>query len=261
MKRLSALLLACSGVVAGQSVSGRVIDGGTGEPLARIQVRLTGAQRATGTDENGTFSFSDLEKGPYTLQAAGVGYRPLTTKITVADAGNTFVELLLPPELLRQERIDVAAGPYGLEQDEAVGLAGAELRNLASVLTDDPLRAVQALPGVVSNDDFQAQFAVRGAEFRRTGVYLDGVVLRSPFHAVQGDPESASATIINGDTLGSLNLHAGPPPVHFGDRSAAALDVRHRDGNREDFRARVSASLSNAAALVEGPIGDGSRGS
>ncbi len=46
-----------------------------------------------------------------------------------------------------------------------MGLAGNELRNLASVLADDPLRAVQSMPGVASNDDFRAQVSIRGAGF------------------------------------------------------------------------------------------------
>ena len=36
-------------------------------------------------------------------------------------------------------------------------LSQADLRNLTSVLIDDPLRSVQSLPGVTTGDDFYAE--------------------------------------------------------------------------------------------------------
>jgi hypothetical protein len=56
-------------------VKGRVVDGQTGLPIARARVRLTAIQTPGGpvpsmqTDESGTFAFSKLPAGSYSLQA------------------------------------------------------------------------------------------------------------------------------------------------------------------------------------------------
>jgi hypothetical protein len=234
------------------AIVGRVFDVSTGESLARVKVALVESGVETVTGAKGEFSI-DADAG--TLRVTAVGYRPFQLKLGQA----RDYEIGLAPDTLRQNsRLDVTAGVFQEESPRAVGLAGNELKNLASVLADDPLRAVQGLPGVASNDDFQSQFSLRGAAFKRIGIYLDGVLLHSPFHTVQGDATSASLAIFNGETLDSVNLHPGAPPIRFADRTAGALDVRTREGDRRRFSVRGTASASNAGLMAEGPLGRGS---
>lgn len=237
-----------------QSISGRVVDSSTGEPLARVVVQVEDTKGITGRD--GRFAFQTLPPGEHVLRVSTIGYRPVHQPFRLEDQEPKAFDISLFPDTLRhRETVNVEAGVFAQESPAAVGLIGNELKNLASVLADDPLRAVQSLPGVTSNDDFQGQYAVRGAGFNRTGVYLDSVLLHNPFHSVQGDSTSASLTILNGDSLDSLNLHAGPLPPAFGDRTAGALDVRTRDGDANRLSFRVTASASNLGAIAEGPLG------
>lgn len=251
---LAGLLL--PGAAQAAEIAGRVSDAVSGEPLVRVLVRLTGANRETASDADGRFAFQGLEAGTYQLRVAAVGYRPYDRPLEsdAADAESLDIRLQ-PSSLQHSEQVTVTAGPFAREDEGAVALVGNELRNTAGVLSDDPLRAVQSLPGVTSSDDFQSQFAVRGADFSRVGLYLDGVLLRSPFHTVQGDPGAASATIINGDVLEGVELYASAPPPRYSDRSGAALDMRMRDGARDAFHVRAIAGLSNASLLLEGPLG------
>ncbi len=244
-----------------QDVTGRVHDANTGEGLTRVQIQLLGTPQATITDEEGRFAIQAVPPGKYTLHVSTVGYRTLRQNFEHEEQGSQHFEVALNPLTLRHnETVSVTAGPFPQESPTAVDLAGIELKNLASVLSDDPLRAVQALPGVTSNDDFRSQIALRGAGFERIGLYLDGVLLHSPFHALQGETASASMTLFNGDMLDSLELHAGAPPVNFADRTAGALDVKSRDGDRRSFGMHGTASASNASFLAEGPLGKTSPG-
>jgi hypothetical protein len=140
-------------------------------------------------------------------------------------------------------------------------LAGNDAKNLASVLADDPLRAVQNLPGVSSNNDFDARFSLRGSDFSRIGLYLDGILLHEPFHTLEGQNLQGSATAFNGDMVESMELHEAAWPQRYADRSAGILDVATRDGNRTAPAFRVTASASNAGVMVEGPLGRRKRGS
>jgi hypothetical protein len=102
---------------------------------------------------------------------------------------------------------------------------------------------------------------VRGADFSRIGLYLDGVLLHEPFHMLQGQQVSGSATAFNGDMVEELELHEGAFPVRYEDRTAGVLDVHTREGNRTGDTFRVAASASNAGVMGEGPLGGKKRGS
>jgi hypothetical protein len=260
-------LLACALVRAqgGGEVFGFVRDARGGEALSNVTVQVTpGLYRVT-TDSAGRFRMVGVAAGDYTLAVSTVGYR-LVQKAFRLDAGEVKeFEVILSPETFRQtDSVDVQASPFEptrADSPSTLVLGGNDAKNLASVLADDPLRAVQGLPGVSSNNDFDARFSLRGADFSRIGLYLDSVLLHSPFHMLQGQSVSGSATAFNGDMVEELELHEGAFPVRFADRSAGILSVETRDGNRAAHSFRLTASASNAGGMAEGPIGKKKRGS
>jgi hypothetical protein len=239
-------------------VRGTVADARGGEPLARVQVQLTNTSFSAVTDAAGRFSMPGVPPGDYTLHVATVGFRLLTRAFALGPNEAKEFEVALSPESFRQvESVEVRSGPFDLARQDSPSqlvLAGAESKNLGSVLADDPLRAVQSMPGVTSNDDFSARFSVRGASFHRVGVYLDGFLLHTPFHTVQQNV-NASMTMFNSDMLEALELHPGAFPKRFGDRTAAVLDLHTREGSRAEPSFRAAASFSNASLMGEGPLG------
>ncbi len=259
------LCLLAAGVQQGREVRGTVRDARTGEPLAIVAVELAESQQKTLTGPAGQFSLGTLDPGAYTLKASTVGYRLLQARIEVSGAGAHELTLALSPDTFqRTERIDVRADPFDLARQGGATeftIDGSEAKNLASVLADDPLRAVQSLPGVTANDDFDSRFSVHGAPYQRIGLYLDGILLHTPFHTVQGEGPSGSLTVFNGDTVDSMALQSELYPARFEDRTAGALDVRTRDGSRSQTTFRVTAGAPDAGVLAEGPLGGSHRGS
>jgi hypothetical protein len=239
-------------------VHGTVVDARGGEALSSVVVQLAGTTYRATTDATGHFRIPNIVPGDYVLNVSTVGYH-LLKKPFHLDAGETKdFNVILSPETFRQtDSVEVQASPFEAARSDSPStlvLGGNDAKNLASVLADDPLRAVQGLPGVSSNNDFDARFSVRGADFSRVGLYLDGVLLHSPFHMLQGQQVSGSATAFNGDMVEELELHEGAFPVRYADRSAGVLDVHTRDGSSTDYIFRVAASASNAGFMAEGPL-------
>jgi hypothetical protein len=261
-----ALLAAVSAAAqAPGEIRGSVVDTRGGEALSNVAVQLVGTESRTTTDAAGHFRIGALPPGDYTLNVSTVGYH-LAKKAFHLDAGETKeFEVVLTPDTLRQtETVQAQATPFETARQDSpatLTLSGNDAKNLASVLADDPLRAVQNLPGVSSNNDFDARFSLRGADYSRIGLYLDGVLLHSPFHMLQGQNVQGSATAFNGDMVEEMELHEGAWPQRFEDRSAGVLDVHTRDGSRDEVLFRVTASASNAGAMAEGPLGRKKRGS
>lgn len=235
-----------------------MIDARTGEPIAKAAVRVPALDVQAESAGDGTFVLADIPEGDVELVVSTVGYG-LARRVVTVGGTTDAVEIALGQEALkRTEEVVVEAAPFDPVDRAAPGaqvLGGVELRNLASVLTDDPLRSVQSLPGVATGDDFYASFASRGLGFSALGFYLDGVPMNAPFHTILDSNDSYSLTLLNGDVVDAVTFLAGGAPARYGDRIGSALDVTTRDGGTEGFAGRASLGASGAYATLEGPVG------
>ena len=256
---------------AGQPVTGSIVNARGGEALANVSVRLSapGSNNATAgprtvSDATGHFRLDAVPPGDYVLIVSTVGFHVVNQPFQMPAGPKEFEIVLSPDNLGRTDTVDVSAGPFDTASEDSPSslvLSGNDVRNLASVLADDPLRAVQSLPGVTSNNDFDARFSVRGADYSRVGLYLDDILLHQPFHMLQGQNVTGSGAAFNGDMVEELELHEGAFPARFGDASAGILDVHTRDGSHTAPSFRLEASASNAGFVAEGPFGKKKRGS
>jgi hypothetical protein len=268
---LSALFLFALPPVFGQSaappatVRGKVIDFKTGEAMEKAVVSIRDQNISSTTGHDGSFELRNVTPGSVEFTVSTVGYGLLKTRIEVAAGAELELELLLGQDALKHnEHVTVTAGPYAPVVADAptqYTLDSTEIRNLSTVLADDPLRAVHNLPGVSANQDFYADFAVRGAGFDHIGVFFDGVLVDRPFHAVRDEADSGSLSILNGDLIESTSLMSGAFPASYGDRTGAVLDVEMRDGGRDRIQTRASAGFLGASVTSEGPLGASKRGS
>jgi hypothetical protein len=256
-------------------VRGRVVSSRTNEPLGLVQVQLQIPETSTNgtsnttfrtvTGPDGTFTIPGVPPGSYVLQTTTVDYYLVRQEFSLAAGESKNFDIVLTSSTeQRRDTVVVSGGAFGVAPEvaaSAITLQGEERKNLASVLADDPLRAVQSLPGVTSNNDFDSEFSLRGAPFDRVGLYLDGVLLHAPFHTTDGQADNGSLTIFNGDLTDDMTLYEGAWPVRYSDRTAGILAVDTREGNRQQIQGRLTASASNAGALFEGPLGKKQRGS
>ena len=266
--RLCILLIAAVPAVAQDSVgevTGRVVSSRDNQPLALVEIQIQSTSFRSVTTDDGSFRITGVPAGQHVLQVSIVGYYTLHEEFAVAAGESKNFDIVLTPSNAKvAETVNVLADPFqvGIQTSASeFTLEGEERKNLASVLADDPLRAVQNLPGVTSNNDFSSEFSLRGAPFNRVGLYLDGILLHSPFHTTDGQADNGSLTIFNGDLTEDMSLYEGAWPVRYSDRTAGILAIDTRQGNREKTRGQLSASASNAGLLLEGPIGEKKRGS
>ena len=140
-------------------------------------------------------------------------------------------------------------------------LTSADLLDLRGVIADNPLRAVQALPGVATGDDFRSELSVRGFDFRHMNVSVDGVTTRWLVHAVEGRTDTGSVSVLNGDVLDRVTLDAGAYPQERPGRTGASLSFDIREGSRDANTFHLAVSGSSASFVGDGPLGHTKRGS
>jgi hypothetical protein len=254
-----------AGTSGGGAIKGRVLDASTGAPLAGVIVQVIGRPLETRSDVEGRFEFTGVAAGRHTLFVSIVGYALARRDVDVTAGSTLEITIPLSPGTgTYTEQVTVTAGRFATREPAApaeMTLGSGELQNLRGVLADDPMRAVQTLPGVATGDDFRSEFSVRGLAYRNVGVSIDGVSTPWLVHAVYGRDTTGSVAMINSDVLDQATLLAGAHPRRLADRAGAELDFTMRAGSRERFGLRGAVSGTNAAAVVEGPLGRAGRGS
>ena len=241
------------------NVTGRVVDARTGTPLARVLIVVEGTALTTHSEADGTFSLA-VPPGPRTLFISLVGFALARRDLSVEPGLPEVTIPLAEGTGTYTESISVTADRF-LPAEPAVPsqhvLGSADLQNLRGVLADDPLRAVQTLPGVVAGDDLRSEFSVRGSPFSQINMTVDGFATPYILHtvrAIEDFSSSGSVAMINSDILQDVALLSGSYPQRYGNRTGAEVDFRLREGSRERTQTRLAVSGTNASAVLEGPL-------
>lgn len=100
------------------TISGRVVDAQTQEPLSGVIVRLEGTRREAASRSDGGFTLSDVSAGAYKIRATRIGYSLLMQDVTVTGGATANVEFAMRPSAAVLEAIVVTG--YGSQRREAI---------------------------------------------------------------------------------------------------------------------------------------------
>ncbi len=164
-KTLLALLLsifvALPSLAQSFSVSGRVADRSTGEPMPFVNVALmrthdTIFMRGATTDVKGRFEIEDVAPGQYLLQASFVGYETVLEKLEILENLENLDLKLRPGTTLAEVEVVAEKPLYAMDGEK-------NLYNTAedpSIQTGTASDALQNAPGV--EVDAEGNITLRG---------------------------------------------------------------------------------------------------
>ena len=226
---LGILLLATATVARAADLGGQVTDQLTGLPLDRVVVRLVPPPGQPGeppalivTGPDGGFLWRDLPAAAYELECAAAGYEPRTTQVALG--ATDLLDLVVPLALgaFELEGLVVVGQTADTERELQTGyvnLDRATLANIPGIVEDDPLRALQLLPGVQAASDISSGLYIRGGGPDQNLVLMDDVPVYNPTHAF------GFFSTFNNDAVRDLALYKGAYPAAYGGRLGAVLDV------------------------------------
>src|SRR5690606_34896176 len=155
--------------------------------------------------------------------AHGLGVLAVTPGVFAVVSGVRKVERRGPsgesrgdPGDAQLEEVIVQTSRYALHSEFSVEetlLTHDDIQSLPS-LGEEPLRAVQRLPGVATNG-VSSISAVRGGEPNETAIVLDGLRLYEPFHLKHF---LTPISLLDSRLVQSIQVYAGGFPVIHGDR-------------------------------------------
>ncbi|MDW8467236.1 MAG: TonB-dependent receptor [Chloroherpetonaceae bacterium] len=171
-------------VLASGTISGKVVDATSKEPLVGVVIRLEGTAFGAITKTDGRFRIENVPAGEYVLKASFVGYKSLSRTIVVEEGKTLWLvlemvegsvetsEIEVTAENYRQPKEDVRTSLYKLEPKQVKNLAGG---------VEDVLRGLQAIPGVLAANDFSSQLYIRGSGPDQNLMLVDDIEVFNPY--------------------------------------------------------------------------------
>lgn len=152
------------------------------------------------------------------------------------------------------DEVIVTTSQYRLLQKEPPLTTFIDQANLRSLptLADESLRAVQRLPGAASNG-LSGLAHMRGGDTRETGLLLDGMPLREPFHLKSF---FGPVSLLDAEIVAGLKVYAGGFPADYGGHMSAIIDI-DSISPPEDHPYGLGLSLFHTSALATSTFAGG----
>ena len=199
----------------------------------------------------GIRQFSGLTPQKYRVTVGANGFEPAASVVEVSAGETAVVELALSEARPEIESITVSASRYDLWQDLSSSPHFVDQRSIQNLpdLGDDPLRAVQRLPGAASNG-LSARTHFRGGQQNEIGILLNGHKLVDPFHA--RDFQQVFS-VVDSRVVDGVEVYTGGFPVQYGDQTSGLIMMETIDNARTE----VGVSVFNTSLLTAGPLAGG----
>lgn len=221
------------------TISGRVIDVKSGQPLTEVGVQIVGLARGMQTGLDGRFRFSDVPAGTITLHVRRIGYQPKTITGLYLEAGR----ILDQPVAMEQATITLAAVVATADKERGtVDATLNEQRNATAIVSaigeeqikkspdSDAAQALQRVSGITVQDG--KYLNVRGLDPRYTTASLNGARLPSP----EPERKVVPFDIFPAGLLQAITTSKTFTPDQPGDFSGGAVDLKTRDNPGETRR-------------------------
>ena len=234
------------------------VHGARGETLPGASVAVPALSTGEATDSLGRYRLN-LPAGRVRLVVTSIGYRPITRDLNLTKSQRLSFDL----EENNQELGEVlVTGSVSLEQKLKTTQMGVEHLSIreAKLLPAlfgevDILKTLQLKPGVQSGGEGTSGLFVRGGSADQNLVLLDNTVVYNPNHLF------GLFSVFNSDAVQSVDLYKSGFPAQFGGRLSSVVDVKLREGDRQQYVTTGGIGLISSRGTFEGPIGKGNQGS
>ena len=196
------------------SLSGKVIDKTTGEPLVNAEVIIKETGKGTATNEKGFYSLPSLPKGSYTVGYYYLGYQSVSKKITIS--GDTKQNIALSQE--KQEIGEVVFSAKTIahqKKEEAMPVTVIDLSNMrgtVSSVQDILIKTVGVTIRSSGGVGSASRLSVRGLEGKRIGFFIDELPLSE-------QTDHIDINDIPVDMIDRIEIYKGVVPARFGGSS------------------------------------------
>jgi TonB-dependent starch-binding outer membrane protein SusC len=207
------------------TITGRVIEEGTGRALAGAQVQIVGTGQGTLAGSDGRYEITGVAAGEVQVRVQILGFATRTRSATVASGETVELDFQMAQQALALDEL-VVTGTAGGTQRRALGnvvdrLDTEQLRRVSPGSDPQNLLAgrtpgVQVTPGAGQVGGGGAPIRIRGSSSAALGndpiVYIDGVRMNADPNSGPTDRHGTSNRLndINPEDIASIEVIKGP---------------------------------------------------
>jgi len=219
---------------------------GTGDLVDGATVVIGDGENYQTTNSRGKVFFTDVSE-PVEIKILAQGYEKYSKIFKKVENKMT---LYIYPISLEGEGMVVTANRI-IEKGSKFTLSKQDLLTSAGSM-GDPLKAISALPGVISADSGSAKVYMRGSNLNENIVWINRAPVSYLYHF------GGFQSVINPALIEDMNVFLAGFPVEYGDALGGAIDVKLRAPKNDRMHSRYDISLISASFLVEGPVSEDS---
>lgn len=231
------------------TISGFIRDSLSSESLIGASVYDARSGKGTASNSFGFYSLT-LPAGRVTLRISYVGFY---TRESTFDLQKDTV---LPSDLASWRALkeivveglppssEIASSRTGVMQ-----FSPNTIRRVPALFGEpDVLRTLQQTPGVASGTEGLTGLYVRGGNGDENLYLIDGNPVYHVSHV------GGLFSTFNPDAVKHVDFYRGSFPARYGGRLSSVVDVRMKDGDRQNYHGGISIGLLSASVFAEGPL-------
>lgn len=215
----SIMLMLSSTSLRAQTISGKVIDAETNEPVIGAAVIEVGTTNGAITDAEGKFNI-ELKKSPSQIKVSFLGYE---AKIVNVEGGETDITVNLSPDLFGLEDVVVTANRVEENLQDLTGAASVVTRkSLEQRSVQTTTEALGSVPNLITDSygPSLTNISIRGLSTNFDGVGLEQAVGMYVNDVYQSRAYGFNATIMDVDRIEVLR---GPQGTLFGKNTVGGV--------------------------------------
>lgn len=247
------LVLACMTAFSQKvTLHGYITDKKSGERLLGASVFFESLNAGTTSNAFGFYSITmPVQTDSIELKISYTGYNTFSQRILLNKDISLDAELDLSRDLTA---VTVTASRKGAIQNRtqmsSIDLPVETIKSLPAFLGEvDVMKAIQLLPGIQAGTEGSSGIYVRGGGPDQNLVLLDGVPVYNVSHLF------GFFSVFNADALNSVEVMKGGFPARYGGRLSSVIDIRMKEGNKNEFHGEGAVGLVASRLTLEGPIG------
>ncbi len=238
------------GTAFASDITGTVTDATDTRALQGTEIRIVELGRVAEASRDGSYRFSDVPAGTYTIEARYIGADPVSQSVTVTDSGNVVAN------------ISVGTDGSILVVGQAANLSSSLSRQRAadgveSVLTRDAIgqfpdqnvaESLRRLPGVnILNDQGEGRFvSIRGLDPELNAASINGARIPAP----EADVRSVALDVVAAELIESIEVKKSLTPDMDADTIGASIEINTTsafDRKKDLLSVKLEGSYNNYA--------------
>jgi hypothetical protein len=231
------------------TIRGKIVDGGSGNPLPGASVFIDKLKLGVMADNYGNYHI-EAPVGEHTIRLSHMGYDDNKQEIRLVSDGTLDLEMYeksikLDEVVITAERPDLNVSG---SQMSYIRLDSRTIKELpVSMGVKDVIKSITLMPGVQTIGEFGTGFNVRGGSADQNLLLLEDVPLFNSSHLF------GLTSVVNSDGISSVTLIKAGISAKYGERASSVMDIRFGANDLNETTVKGGLGLIDSRLYIETP--------